>query len=153
MDKCSVCGISVLSAFPLSAVGHSACLQGRFAKDSTVSFHGESVINSKNTYYYGNSLGGIMGEVYMAVTQDVVRGETVSRHRCTYLRTYPFDDEVCMYVCSVSRHIRCCWWALWTATAKKYRLYSVSNALFAVPVAVRVKIAVCARTCASSPLP
>ena len=47
-------------------------------KDSVVSFHGESVVNPKNTYYYGNSLGGIMGDVYMAVTQDVVRGETIN---------------------------------------------------------------------------
>ena len=49
-------------------------LQGRFASDPYVTFHGKSVVNKEHAYYYGNSLGGILGEVYMAATQDVVRG-------------------------------------------------------------------------------
>lgn len=123
-DKCSVYGINMPLVFlrvcyPLSGCYCSARLQGRFVKDSTVSFHGESVINSKNTFYYGNSLGGIMGEVYMAVTQDVVRGETVvPPTRC--IHSYTHSPLMTRCVCCVSRYIRCCWWALWATTTKKY---------------------------------
>jgi hypothetical protein len=49
-------------------------MKGRFASDPYVTFHGKSVVNKEHAYYYGNSLGGILGEVYMAATQDVVRG-------------------------------------------------------------------------------
>jgi hypothetical protein len=47
-----------------------------FAKDPMVTFQGVSVISQVSTdwHYYGNSLGGILGSVYMAASTDVVRG-------------------------------------------------------------------------------
>lgn len=50
--------------------------QSGFATDPVVTFNGVSVISSNpaDRHYYGNSLGGILGSVYMAVTTDVVRG-------------------------------------------------------------------------------
>lgn len=45
-----------------------------FANDPNVIFNGQSVVNPDVRYYDGNSQGGILGTVYMAVTQDVERG-------------------------------------------------------------------------------
>lgn len=42
--------------------------------DKNVIFNGASVIVPEYTHYYGNSLGGILGTVYMATTTDVTRG-------------------------------------------------------------------------------
>lgn len=38
-------------------------------------FNGRQVVDTANVHYYGNSLGGVMGDVYMAATTDVIRGE------------------------------------------------------------------------------
>jgi len=43
-------------------------------QDKHVIFNGQSVIAPEHSYYYGNSLGGILGTVYMATTIDVERG-------------------------------------------------------------------------------
>ena len=40
-------------------------------------FGGQTVVDPDLVYYYGNSLGGIMGNVYMAATTDVTRGVCV----------------------------------------------------------------------------
>ena len=44
------------------------------ASDPHLTFGGKPAIDPQLTSYYGNSLGGIMGEVYMAATTDVERG-------------------------------------------------------------------------------
>ena len=38
-------------------------------------FDGRQVVDTESLHYYGNSLGGILGDVYMAVTTDVIRGQ------------------------------------------------------------------------------
>ena len=50
--------------------------QSAFAKDPAVTYGGVGVIstNSSDWHYYGNSQGGILGSVYMAVTTDVTLG-------------------------------------------------------------------------------
>jgi hypothetical protein len=46
-----------------------------FQKDAALTFNGKSVLDQTSaSYYYGNSQGGILGTMYMAVTQDVKRG-------------------------------------------------------------------------------
>lgn len=49
-------------------------MKTEFYKDPSVIFNGRSVVNPDLRYYDGNSQGGILGTVYMAVSQDVVRG-------------------------------------------------------------------------------
>ena len=46
-------------------------------KDPAFSFGGRSVIDPQLANFYGNSLGGIMGEVYMACSTDVVNGNGI----------------------------------------------------------------------------
>ncbi len=46
-------------------------------KDPDVTLNNQIVINNKQVYYYGVSLGGIIGQVYMALTKDVIRGNIV----------------------------------------------------------------------------
>ena len=41
-------------------------------------FGGRQVVDTAHLHYYGNSLGGIIGDVYMAVTTDVIRGQSIS---------------------------------------------------------------------------
>lgn len=36
------------------------------------------MVDTAHVHYYGNSLGGIVGEVYMASTTDVIRGGLIS---------------------------------------------------------------------------
>jgi hypothetical protein len=47
-----------------------------FVKDASVTFNGKQVISTSpsDRFYNGNSQGGIMGGVYMAVSPDVTRG-------------------------------------------------------------------------------
>ena len=52
-------------------------MKGALAKDSRLMFNGRPAIDPSKANYYGNSLGGIMGEVYMAATTDVSRGVDV----------------------------------------------------------------------------
>lgn len=40
-------------------------------------FDGRQVVDTESLHYYGNSLGGILGDVYMAVTTDVIRGQSL----------------------------------------------------------------------------
>eukprot|EP00731_Ephydatia_muelleri_P026938 Em0018g1038a len=47
-------------------------LKGKLAKDPNLTFDGRAIINPELANFYGNSLGGIMGEVYMASTTDRV---------------------------------------------------------------------------------
>ena len=49
-------------------------LQGSLYKDPRLTFEGRQVIDTGDLHYYGNSLGGILGGVYMAVTTDVASG-------------------------------------------------------------------------------
>jgi hypothetical protein len=49
-------------------------MMGDFASDPVFSFNGKSVINTALRSYFGNSEGGILGGVYMAMSQDVLRG-------------------------------------------------------------------------------
>ena len=43
-------------------------------EDPLLTLNGSIRIDPSLSHYYGNSLGGIMGEVYMASTKDVTRG-------------------------------------------------------------------------------
>eukprot|EP00117_Sycon_ciliatum_P036882 scpid29561/ scgid1398/ len=51
-------------------------MKGSFSRDSHVQFggSGKACYETDEAYYYGNSLGGIIGSVYMAATTDVTRG-------------------------------------------------------------------------------
>lgn len=49
-------------------------MAGRFAKDTNVTVNGVSIIDSTKRSYFGNSQGGILGGVYMAVSTDVQYG-------------------------------------------------------------------------------
>ncbi|MEX1368857.1 MAG: hypothetical protein AB1Z98_37360 [Nannocystaceae bacterium] len=49
-------------------------MMGGFVDEPTIQFAGGSAIDPDERYYFGASLGGIMGSVYMAITPDVVRG-------------------------------------------------------------------------------
>ena len=62
------------------------CFQSSFSHDKNMVFNGHSVYNSELSHYYGNSLGGIIGSVYMAVTTDVERGEAVPRRVFFFFR-------------------------------------------------------------------
>lgn len=53
----------------------SSLIQTSLSKDPHLVFNGRQVVDTANVHYYGNSLGGIMGDVYMAATTDVIRGE------------------------------------------------------------------------------
>jgi len=49
--------------------------EGNFAKDPNMIFNGKTILSDKSQYFYnGNSQGGILGGVYMAVSTDVTRG-------------------------------------------------------------------------------
>ncbi len=47
--------------------------------DDKVTIGGKVHIDPAMSHYYGNSLGGIIGSVYMAATADVSRGKTMIR--------------------------------------------------------------------------
>ncbi|MFM7203949.1 MAG: hypothetical protein ACKO6N_24475 [Myxococcota bacterium] len=49
-------------------------MSGRFAQDSNMVVNGVSMIDGTKRSYFGNSQGGILGGVYMAVSTDVERG-------------------------------------------------------------------------------
>lgn len=49
-------------------------MSGAFVDDPAIQFAGGSAINPDERYFFGASLGGIMGSVYMALTPDVERG-------------------------------------------------------------------------------
>jgi len=49
-------------------------MKGRFWKDAEAQYNGASVIDPTQTYYRGDSQGGIFGTTYMALTTDVPRG-------------------------------------------------------------------------------
>lgn len=49
-------------------------MKGRFWKDAEAQYNGESVIDPEQSYYRGDSQGGIFGTTYMALTTDVPRG-------------------------------------------------------------------------------
>ncbi len=48
--------------------------RGKLAVDEAVKFDGSSVIDPTRRYYFGESQGGILGAVYMAISTDVTRG-------------------------------------------------------------------------------
>ena len=50
-------------------------LKGSLYKDPVLTFNGKISINPSESFYYGVSLGGIFGHVYMALSTDVERGE------------------------------------------------------------------------------
>lgn len=50
-------------------------VEGNILKDPAMTFDGRPVVTPEvQRFYYGNSQGGILGSVYMAVSQDVRRG-------------------------------------------------------------------------------
>jgi hypothetical protein len=49
-------------------------MSGRFVNEPMIQFAGASAIDPSERYYFGASLGGIMGSVYMSLTTDVERG-------------------------------------------------------------------------------
>ncbi|XP_065913302.1 uncharacterized protein [Dysidea avara] len=63
-----------LSQGVLNALTLMRITKTSFVQDKNVIFNGQSVIVPDHSYYYGNSLGGVMGSVYMATTTDVKRG-------------------------------------------------------------------------------
>ena len=50
-------------------------MKGGLSRDPVMMFGGRTAIDTTKVNYYGNSQGGIFGEVYMAATTDVTRGE------------------------------------------------------------------------------
>ena len=56
------------------------CCQSSLFKDPLLMFGGRAVIDTGSLHYYGNSLGGILGDVYMAVTTDVTLGKNACFH-------------------------------------------------------------------------
>jgi hypothetical protein len=64
-----------LTQAQVNALTSMRLLLGKFAKDPAMTFNGQPVVSpSSPRFYYGNSLGGIMGSVYMALSTDVTRG-------------------------------------------------------------------------------
>jgi len=49
-------------------------MKGRFWKDAEAQYNGQSVIDPAQSYYRGDSQGGIFGTTYMALTTEVPRG-------------------------------------------------------------------------------
>jgi hypothetical protein len=49
-------------------------LMGNFANDPNVIFNGQSVIDTTERYYRGDSQGGIFGGTFMSIATDVTRG-------------------------------------------------------------------------------
>lgn len=58
----------------LNALFLMRMMRGNFSEDPKVKFNGQSVIDKNLVGYYGNSQGGILGGVYMALTQEVEKG-------------------------------------------------------------------------------
>jgi hypothetical protein len=58
----------------LNALSLMRLVKGSLYKDPLLTFEGRQVMDTGNLRYYGNSLGGILGDVYMAVTTDVTSG-------------------------------------------------------------------------------
>ena len=56
-------------------------MKGAFSHHPLLVINGRRMIDPSNVHYYGVSLGGIMGEVYMGLTNDVERGESVMNNR------------------------------------------------------------------------
>ena len=54
--------------------GYLHILQTRLSVDPQVTLNHTVKIDPTLTHYYGNSLGGTMGVVYMASTTNVIRG-------------------------------------------------------------------------------
>ena len=50
-------------------------MKGAFASDPYMQLGGSSVVDTSKSNYYGNSLGGIIGSVYMAASTDVTEGD------------------------------------------------------------------------------
>lgn len=65
-DRCSQGVINALMLMRLAA--------GRLTLDENFRFADQSIINSSKKSYMGNSQGGILGAVYMAMSTDVERG-------------------------------------------------------------------------------
>lgn len=58
-------------------------MKGVFAADPYMQLGGRSVVNTAKSNYYGNSLGGVIGSVYMAATTDVTQGNVnICRMNC-----------------------------------------------------------------------
>lgn len=51
-------------------------LKGSLYKDISVTLNDKILIDPNHAYYYGVSLGGVVGQVYMALTQDVNKGKS-----------------------------------------------------------------------------
>jgi hypothetical protein len=49
-------------------------MKGGFAKEPTIKFNGVSAVDPAQSYYRGDSQGGIFGVTYMALSTDVTRG-------------------------------------------------------------------------------
>ena len=56
-------------------------MKGAFSHHPILVINGRRLVDPSNVHYYGVSLGGIMGEVYMGLTNDVERGESVMNNR------------------------------------------------------------------------
>ena len=49
-------------------------MKGAYSSHPLLLVNGRTVIDERRCHYYGLSLGGVMGVVYMALTNDVQRG-------------------------------------------------------------------------------
>lgn len=58
----------------LNALLAMRMMSGGFVDEPLIQFAGGSAIDPSQRYYFGASLGGIMGSVYMSLTTDVERG-------------------------------------------------------------------------------
>ena len=49
-------------------------IQGKLSRHPMLTLDGKVHVDTEHAAYYGNSLGGIIGEVYMASTMAVTKG-------------------------------------------------------------------------------
>jgi len=49
-------------------------LTGQFSEDDVMIFNGQSVVDTTRRFYWGISQGGILGGVYLAVSEDINKG-------------------------------------------------------------------------------
>ena len=95
---------------------------------------GKVHVDTEHAAYYGNSLGGIMGEVYMASTTAIKKG-TYEYYRVSMstLASHAQSDILYMisscYNCNIIRCSWSWWWTVWYSSSTKCGFYCVSACL------------------------
>lgn len=91
--------------------------QGSLYKDPLLIFDGRQVVDTESLHYYGNSLGGILGDVYMAVTTDVIRGQ--------FLLLFPGTTVASVLLFYTTRSF---WYILQTKVQHLHEIHSKNSA-------------------------